>query len=325
MNPLYLVIRSVKRSIWNLFVLPKEVKDFGWRFAVKDISLKICFNWTQAPQLFEKKHKNIFRWLEQNYPEELTKIENASLVYDPKPVRQIWVMWWQGVNNAPALVKKCVNILKQKSPDYEVTFLDKNNYQEYVQIPSYITDKFKGGGISIANYSDVIRMALLYQYGGYWIDSTVLLLDGWDKDYSNLPFFSIKNHLTYIDGAVSRFRFATFFMYSKKNNTFFLLIRDFLYAYWKRQNRTIDYMLIDYVMLLICQHNKEFQKMLDQVPYTNENVHTLRNHMGEEYTPESFMELTKNTQIFKLTYKDFLIPKVKGVKHTIMQYFLNEY
>ena len=322
---LFFVLRSFKRSIWNLFVLPKEVKDFGWRFAVKDISLKICFNWTQSPQLFEKKHKNIFRWLEQNYPEELTKIENASLVYDPKPVRRIWVMWWQGVNNAPALVKKCVNILKQKSPDYEVTFLDKNNYQEYVQIPSYITDKFNGGGISIANYSDVIRMALLYQYGGYWIDSTVLLLDGWDKDYSNLPFFSIKNHLTYIDGAVSKFRFATFFMYSKKHNTFFLLIRDFLYAYWKRQNRTIDYMLIDYVMLLICQHNKEFQKMLDQVPYTNENVHTLRNHMGEEYTPESFMELTKNTQIFKLTYKDFLIPKVKGVKHTIMQYFLNEY
>ena len=325
MNSLYLLIRSVKRSIWNLFELPKEVKDFGWRFALKDISLKICFNWAQSPQLFEKKHQNIFRWLEKNYPEELSKIESTSLTCDPEPIKRIWVMWWQGVNNAPALVKKCVNILKQKSPDYEITFLDKNNYQEYVQIPSYITDKFNGGGISIANYSDVIRMALLYQYGGYWIDSTVLLLDGWDKDYSNFPFFSIKNHLTYIDGAVSKFRFATFFMYSKKNNTFFLLIRDFLYAYWKRQNRTIDYMLIDYVMLLICQHNKEFQKMLDQVPYTNENVHTLRNHMGEEYTPERFMELTKNTQIFKLTYKDFLIPKVKGVKHTIMQYFLNEY
>ena len=56
-----------------------------------------------------------------------------------------------------------------------------------------ITDKFNGGKISIANYSDVIRMALLYQYGGYWIDSTVLLSDGWD-DYSNLPFLlSIKN------------------------------------------------------------------------------------------------------------------------------------
>jgi mannosyltransferase OCH1-like enzyme len=107
---------------------------------------------------------------------ELTKIENASLAYDPEPVRRIWVMWWQGVNNAPALVKKCVNILKQKSPDYEVTFLDKDNYHEYVQIPMYITDKFNGGGISIANYSDVIRMALLYQYGGYWIDSTVLCL-----------------------------------------------------------------------------------------------------------------------------------------------------
>lgn len=56
-------------------------------------------------------------------------------------------MWWQGINNAPALVKKCVNILKMRSPDYEVTFLDKDNYQEYVQIPSYITDKFNGGYI----------------------------------------------------------------------------------------------------------------------------------------------------------------------------------
>ena len=234
-------------------------------------------------------------------------------------------MWGQGFKQAPELVKKCVKILEAKSQGYTITQLDKDNYKDYIEIPHYITEKFEQGKISIANYSDVIRMALLYQYGGFWIDSTVLLLDGWDKDYANLPFFSIKNHLTYIDGAVSKFRFATFFMYSKKHNTYFLLIRDFLYEYWKKHSQTIDYMLIDYIMLLICHHNREFKEMLDQVPYTNENVHTLRNHMGEAYSPQRFAELTKDTQIFKLTYKDFLIPKVKGVKHTIMQYFLEEY
>lgn len=321
----FIFIRSVKRSIWSLFDLPKEIKDFGWSFAFEDIALKISFNWTQNPQLFEKKHQNIFRWLELHYPDELSKIEHTALTYDTEPVRRIWVMWWQGFDHAPALVKKCVKILEEKSIGYTITLLDKDNYKDYIGIPHYITEKFEQGKISIANYSDVIRMALLYQYGGFWIDSTVLLLDGWDKDYANLPFFSIKNHLTYIDGAVSKFRFATFFMYSKKHNTYFLLIRDFLYEYWKKHSQTIDYMLIDYIMLLICHHNREFKEMLDLVPYTNENVHTLRNHMGEEYTPQRFAELTKDTQIFKLTYKDFLIPKVKGVKHTIMQYFLEEY
>lgn len=324
-NTIYIFVRALKRSIWNLFDLPKKTKEFGWQFAIKDTALKICFNWTQSPSLFEKKHRNIFLWLEQNYPDEIKKMAHAHLSFEPDRVKRIWVMWWQGLDNAPVLVKKCTAILKDKSQDYELVFLDKNNYADYVDIPTYITEKFNRGKISVANYSDVIRMALLYKYGGFWIDSTVLVRDGWDKNYSELPFFSIKNHLTCIDGAVSKFRFATFFMFSKKKNTYFGLIRDFLFDYWKRQESTIDYMLIDYVMLMICHHNKEFQDMLDKVPYTNENVHTLRNHMGEEYTPERFNELTKDTQIFKLTYKDFLIPKVRGVKSTIMQYFLEKY
>lgn len=325
-NTIYLFIRSIKRSVWNLFGLPKKTADFGLQFAIIDTALKICLNWKQGPVLFEKKHRNIFHWLEQHYPDEFTKIAHAHLSFEPARVNRIWVMWWQGFDRAPALVKKCTTILKEKGQGYEVVFLDKNNYADYVDIPPYITEKFNNGKISVANFSDVIRMVLLYQYGGFWIDSTVLLRDGWDKSCSEMPFFSIKNHLTYIDGAVSKFRFATFFMYSKKKNTYFGLIKDFLFDYWKRQNSTIDYMLIDYVMLLICHHNGEFQKMLNDVPYSNENAHTLRNHMNEEYTPERWNEYTKETEVFKLTYKQFLIPKCKQkVDLSLLDYFLNDY
>ena len=44
MNSLYLVIRSVKRSIWNLFDLPKDSKDFGFSFAWRICWIKICNN-----------------------------------------------------------------------------------------------------------------------------------------------------------------------------------------------------------------------------------------------------------------------------------------
>ena len=322
---IYCFFRSLKRSIWILKDIFSKISDFGYYFAIKDSIIRIKLCWVESEGTYEAKHQYIFNYLQSSMENQIKKIQTANLTYEPAPVKHIWVMWWQGIDNAPDLVKKCVNILKEKNDEYTITILDRDNYQKYVEIPSYITSKFEKGKISIANYSDVIRMALLYQYGGFWIDSTVLLFDGWDKDYAQLPFFSIKNHLTYIDGAVSKFRFATFFMYSKKSNTFFLLIRDFLYDYWKHHDRTIDYMLIDYVMLLICFHNREFKAMLNQVPFTNKNVHTLRNHMGEEYTPQRFAELTKDTQIFKLTYKNFLIPRVEGVKNTIMQYFLKEY
>lgn len=301
-------------------------RRFGLHFAAESTALKALFCWHTSPNLFEKKHENIFRFLEEHFAEEIKTIETTRLHYEPQAVRHIWVMWWQGFDHAPALVKKCVALLMERSEGYCITLLDKDNYKQYVDIPGYITDKFNAGKIPIANYSDVIRMALLWKYGGFWIDSTVLLLNGWDKCYVDYPFFSIKNHLSCIDGAVSKFRFATFFMYSKKGNSFFELMTKFLFAYWKRFDKTVDYMLIDYVMLLICQHNEEFQKMLNDVPYSNENVHSLRNHMNEEYSSKRWNEYTKETEVFKLTYKQYLIPTCKQkVELSLLDYFLNDY
>lgn len=75
--------------------------------------------------------------------------------------KKIWVLWRQGIENAPDLVKICVNSLKRHNCWYEIIFLDKNNYKEYITLPDFILEKVLKKYITITHLSDIIRMALL--------------------------------------------------------------------------------------------------------------------------------------------------------------------
>ena len=44
-------------------------------------------------------------------------------------------------------------------------------------MPDYITDKWQRGIIGNAHFSDLLRLELLIEKGGYWIDATVLCTD----------------------------------------------------------------------------------------------------------------------------------------------------
>ena len=48
---------------------------------------------------------------------------------------------------------------------------------DYLDIPDFIWSKRKADIISRTFFSDIIRLALLYVYGGVWLDATILLSD----------------------------------------------------------------------------------------------------------------------------------------------------
>ena len=53
-------------------------------------------------------------------------------------------------------------------------------------------DKFTNNIFSITHFSDIIRMALLSKYGGYWIDSTYLVTSPLTKVNTSFFYFEIK-------------------------------------------------------------------------------------------------------------------------------------
>lgn len=105
---------------------------------------------------------------------------------------KIWQLWLQGAENMPAIVKKCTESVKKFHGD-NIILLTNENLNNYIQLPTYIVEKYKKGIITNANFSDIIRLSLLSRYGGCWVDSTIYLTDKIPDEILNADFFSFKS------------------------------------------------------------------------------------------------------------------------------------
>ena len=106
------------------------------------------------------------------------KIDEFQLHYADDKLHEVsdkvWVCWFQGLDNAPALVKKCYESLKQNLTDREIILITSDNMCDYVKFPEFILEKWKAGQITHTHMTDLLRLELLIQYGGMWVDATVL-------------------------------------------------------------------------------------------------------------------------------------------------------
>lgn len=104
--------------------------------------------------------------------------------------KTIWMMWLQGLENAPYIVQKCYASWQKLNPDWNIVFLDESNYRDYVDIQKVLdTDN----QIEIQAKANLIRIQLLAKYGGVWIDATCFCctpLDDWLHDYAKSGFFA---------------------------------------------------------------------------------------------------------------------------------------
>lgn len=160
----------------------------------------------------------------------------------------IWCCWLQGFENAPAIVKACVNSLRENIKGKEFRFVDEQNLRQYVRFPDYIEERWKKKQIPPAMFADLIRLELLIKYGGTWIDSTVLC-----TGVSSSKFQGSRVQ-EYLDADLFLFQFkqsetaqftgiSNWFITSCRNNVVLSTLRDMLYEYWKDFDCVLEYFM----------------------------------------------------------------------------------
>ena len=115
----------------------------------------------------------VYRYIKKKYgyiAENYIKSDNSK-----ENNEDVWICWLQGVDNAPEVVKKCVDTVNYWLSDKRIHILDESNIFDYIDLPDYIIDKWRSGYISNTLFSDFIRLSILKKYGGMWIDATVYL------------------------------------------------------------------------------------------------------------------------------------------------------
>ena len=218
----------------------------------------------------------------------------------------VWCCWWQGKEQMPEVVRMCNDRLCQLLPENEVELhmLTEENYQEYVSLPDYIIEKFQAGKMSITALSDILRVVLLAQYGGFWIDATVFIMDYFPMEFVQNEYYAQKMYdPVKWKHEACKGRWCGFLMGGRAGNIIFQLLRDAFFAWWKIHDSVIDYVILDYFLLAGYQNLPEVQRLIDSVPNNNPDVFEMYKVLNEPYTPTLLKRLTKNTNLHKLTYK----------------------
>lgn len=309
------IVKYIRKFGVKLFVI-KSVRHFLLKCEL-DIAWKINnFN-----------EKNIEKYLETTVQNAYSKIEKIDIKRRNSnvPKEPIWVMWYQGIDEAPDVVKLCINSIKVNCNGHDVIFLSKNNLNEYIQLPDFIIEKFEKGYISRTHLSDMIRLNLLYLYGGAWLDATLLVMQPIPDWYFNKSVFSINFGKKTKDP--SHGRWTTFCFFSDKENNLIEKTLRYHYCYWSENDYAVDYIMFDYFINYLIKENPDFAKDICNIPITNKRVFDLVRVMNEEYEKNKLLLNIGDEVFYKLSWKKNYAEKINNgdtVFGFIKNHFLDE-
>ena len=214
-----------------------------------------------------------------------------------------WTCWWQGEEEAPELVKACINSQKKNLPsEVEHIVITEKNCESYVHFPERIIKKVQDGSITLTTFSDMLREKLLYEYGGVWFDATVLIHKPFPIDYFRLPLYTCKGKEYHFS---SYSHWSLWCMGGVKKNSIFKFLFDLFCVYYKYQEKIKYYLTVDYFIKAAMEYVVGAKELYDDIPYNNEGADRLATYLKDEYSPTLYAELTKNTYLSKLTTKHF--------------------
>lgn len=218
-----------------------------------------------------------------------------------KPVKKVWIYWMQGFEQAPIVVKRCVESVKRHLPEYEITLLSKEKLNQYVTFPEHIERKYKKGFIPEANYSDMIRLELLTKYGGTWLDATVMMTG------SDFPRAMMESDLFVFQNRDNTGRFvglSSWMITAVAGHPILEIVKDAMYAYWEDHNALMEYYLFHLFFMMAVEQHPEYMEDIER--HSNRIPHMLQRRLADKYDGTWMDELKNHAWFHKLTYR---IPK----------------
>lgn len=129
----------------------------------------------------------------------------------PKIIHYIWL----GGDRIPSEINDCIESWKSFMPDYQIMYWD-GSIAEKMNIP-FVNEAILYGKWAFA--SDVIRLWVMYQYGGIYLDTDVKVLKSFDPLLDNYAFIGREGCLQ-IHGQSTTYHLTSFCFGAEKNNSY---------------------------------------------------------------------------------------------------------
>ena len=259
-------------------------------------------------------YRKIEKTLKHKYSDAATKNPEGLKFGSVDCKNPIWIYWKQGIENAPDIVKACIQSIKDNTEN-EVIIITEENTADYVVFPVYILEKLSSGNMSAAAFSDLLRFTLLEHFGGTWIDATVYLTDKLPAYITDSDLFAFRDSFGSIRNPALM---SVWLLHSTDGNTIIREARNIMYEYWKHQDYVIEYLLPYIILTMVLEnHPDEFSMM----PYANSDYcHLMLNEIGNTYDTMKYKHIISLSSVHKLSYKlqEYVYSNKDNVYHRIV-------
>lgn len=245
-------------------------------FMKNDNSTATILNICNDNNLDDNNCKNLLSYCHDQI-DKINIASNSTIVDDDEyrqGVRTIWLFWYQGLENAPDVVKAAIKSWKHyhDNSKWNIIILDKWNMRYFVNFNDMHISSSTLNTISTNDLillSDLIRVYLLYKYGGVWIDATVLChrsLDTWLYNDNN-------------DGSISIIGNNTFFAFRNSFVKSNIGIKLPLCGWFMASNIHVD---DNYIMIKIYEKTREYWFKRIPISYDYFWLHTIIDNLINE-------------------------------------------
>lgn len=212
------------------------------------------------------------------------------------PVKKIWICWLQGEENAPDIVKSCIQSVRRQMPDYEIILITNDNMSQYITFPDYIYKKKKKDRITNIQFSDILRISLLKQYGGIWLDATVFLSAPLDKKITDSEFFAYHSNI--------HLKNNSWLLQSAPHHLLMENMQNLMFAYWQHENRMLNYFLYHLFFDLMIEESPACRQEWEKVPVLyDSDCYDLADSLLKPFKETEFSAIKQKNSVHKLTYK----------------------
>lgn len=228
---------------------------------------------------------------------------------------KIFSVWTQGEENAPKLVKACFRSVRRNCKQ-ELIVLDEKTLMDYIKLPDVIMEKRRQGKIKNAHFVDIVRVELLYNYGGFWLDATGFATGPIQDWIIKEDFF------VYLAGQTvgSPYSFMqNCFIRSRRGAYLLDAWRAMILDYWTHENSNFDYFMHQLLFKTLVENDPRAKKFFAEMPHIDQDpTHALWwLYRTAPFNQKLFDKVTSESFFQKTTYRDVKNPK-KGTFEDVM-------
>lgn len=230
----------------------------------------------------------------ENLEQEVITVERPEM---------IWQFWDNPLGRTtPGIVTSSLESVSKFKGNFEHKILDISTFEQYSDLPGFVLDKFKKGQISYIHFSDLLRLNLLKNHGGVWMDATAYMTDAVPKFILEEEFF------VFLTGKLSRFPYSYMqncFIRAKKGSFLCEAWYRMCIQYWKDETEVLDYFQHQLMFKALVGNQAIAKNLFSQMPQISEDgIHQLvGDNLLKKFDPIEWERIRKASFFQKTTYK----------------------